>query len=69
MISVTDEEQFQMGPNVLSIGDGKVISLPQNERLNNVLESEGYKVIRVDLSEIIKSGGSFRCCTLPLQRG
>ena len=69
VISVTDEEQFQMGPNVLSIGDGKVISLPQNERLNNVLESEGYKVIRVDLSEIIKYGGSFRCCTLPLQRG
>ncbi|MBR7553568.1 dimethylarginine dimethylaminohydrolase family protein [Allobacillus sp. GCM10007491] len=68
LISVTEEEQFQMGPNVLSIGDGKIISLPQNERLNNILTSKGYEVIPVDLSEIIKSGGSFRCCTLPLQR-
>ncbi|MFC0013702.1 MULTISPECIES: dimethylarginine dimethylaminohydrolase family protein [Allobacillus] len=69
LISVTEEEQFQMGPNVLSIGDGKIISLPQNERLNNELEANGYDFIPVDLSEIIKSGGSFRCCTLPLLRG
>ncbi|PKR76774.1 hypothetical protein CEY16_13215 [Halalkalibacillus sediminis] len=68
VIYITDEEQFQMGPNVLSIGDGKIISLPQNERLNKVLESKGFEVILVDISEIIKSGGSFRCCTLPLQR-
>ncbi|WP_368896749.1 arginine deiminase-related protein, partial [Priestia megaterium] len=27
-----------------------------------------YKVIEVDISEIIKSGGSFRCCTMPLER-
>jgi N-dimethylarginine dimethylaminohydrolase len=68
LISVTKEEQFQMGPNVLSIGDGKVVSLPQNERLNEVIQSRGFHVIPVEFSEIIKSGGSFRCCTLPLLR-
>ncbi|WP_261129010.1 dimethylarginine dimethylaminohydrolase family protein [Bacillus sp. Marseille-Q3570] len=68
IIPVTKEEQFHMGPNVLSIGNRKIISLPQNERLNQLMESKGFKIIPVDFSEIIKSGGSFRCCTLPLQR-
>ncbi|MFD1020872.1 dimethylarginine dimethylaminohydrolase family protein [Thalassobacillus hwangdonensis] len=68
VIPVTKEEQFHMGPNVLSIGDNKVISLPQNERLNRVMQRKGFNVVPVNFSEIIKSGGSFRCCTLPLQR-
>ncbi|SFK38567.1 N-Dimethylarginine dimethylaminohydrolase [Halobacillus dabanensis] len=67
-IEVNDKEQFQMGPNVLPLGDGKIISLPQNERLNKAMETKGFTVIRVEFSEIIKSGGSFRCCTLPLKR-
>ncbi|MBF0707586.1 hypothetical protein IQ283_13395 [Alkalihalobacillus hwajinpoensis] len=69
LIYVSKEEQFYMGPNVLSIGQGKVVSLSQNKRLNRVLESKGFTVLPVDFSEIIKSGGSFRCCTLPLKRG
>jgi N-dimethylarginine dimethylaminohydrolase len=68
IITVTDEEQFQMGPNVLAIGDGKIISLTQNQALNERIRAEGFDVIELDLSEIIKSGGSFRCCTLPLIR-
>ncbi|MGV2622635.1 UNVERIFIED_CONTAM: arginine deiminase family protein [Halobacillus marinus] len=68
LIPVTKKEQFYMGPNVLSIGEGRVISLPQNDRLNGVLQSEGFEVVPVDFSEIIKSGGSFRCCSMPLQR-
>ncbi|MGP4062362.1 dimethylarginine dimethylaminohydrolase family protein [Halobacillus sp. H74] len=68
LIPVTNEEQFRMGPNVLSIGQGKIISLPMNERLNRILHSKGFHVIPVEFSEIIKSGGSFRCCTLPLRR-
>lgn len=67
-IEVTKEEQFQMGPNVLSMGGKKIISIPQNEHLNHTLEAEGFHVIRLELSEIIKSGGAFRCCTLPLKR-
>ncbi|RDW17154.1 hypothetical protein CWR48_14615 [Oceanobacillus arenosus] len=69
LIEVTEEEQFKMGPNVLSIGDKKIISLPENKRLNQVLMQAGYQIIEIEFSEIIKSGGSFRCCTLPLNRG
>ncbi|WP_408007400.1 dimethylarginine dimethylaminohydrolase family protein [Pseudalkalibacillus sp. A8] len=68
VIPISKEEKFHMGPNVLSIGNKKVISLLQNDRLNQVMESKGYLILPVDFSEIIKSGGSFRCCTLPLER-
>ncbi|WP_254434247.1 dimethylarginine dimethylaminohydrolase family protein [Halobacillus sp. Marseille-Q1614] len=67
-IEVGGQEQFQLGTNVLSIGGRKVISLPQNERVNQELRGAGFEVLEVDLSEIIKSGGSFRCCTLPINR-
>jgi N-dimethylarginine dimethylaminohydrolase len=68
IITVADKEQFQMGPNVLAIGDEKIISLIQHKSLNKRMKAKGFEVIELDLSEIIKSGGSFRCCTLPLIR-
>ncbi|WP_067726319.1 dimethylarginine dimethylaminohydrolase family protein [Oceanobacillus damuensis] len=68
LIEVTEDEQFQMGPNVLPIGNKKLISLPENKRLNHELTQAGFTVIEVPFSEIIKSGGSYRCCTLPLIR-
>jgi N-dimethylarginine dimethylaminohydrolase len=68
LIEVTKEEQFTMGTNVLSIGNKKIFSLPCNKNVNRELHARGYEVIEVDISEIIKSGGSFRCCSLPLFR-
>ncbi|OAH57697.1 hypothetical protein AWH48_01370 [Domibacillus aminovorans] len=69
LIEVTEKEQFTLGTNVLSIGRKKVFSLMGNHDVNNRLTERGYDVIEVDISEIIKSGGSFRCCTLPILRG
>lgn len=68
LIEISEQEQFTLGPNVLSIGQKKVISLPINQETNAALTASGYTVIEVDFSEIIKSGGSFRCCTLPIRR-
>jgi N-dimethylarginine dimethylaminohydrolase len=68
LIKVNKEEQFTMGTNVLSIGSKKIISLPCNKNVNEALREQGYQVIEVDISEIIKSGGSFRCCSMPLYR-
>ncbi|AOC90731.1 dimethylarginine dimethylaminohydrolase family protein [Bacillus amyloliquefaciens] len=68
MIEVPEEEQFTLGPNILSIGNKTIISLPQHRHTNRELRKRGYKVIETEFSEIIKSGGSFRCCTLPLVR-
>ncbi|WP_258535696.1 dimethylarginine dimethylaminohydrolase family protein [Bacillus sp. 03113] len=68
LIEVDKEEQFSMGPNILSLEPGKMLSLPQNVRMNTQLRKAGFHVIEVDFSEIIKSGGSFRCCSLPILR-
>ncbi|SDM70872.1 dimethylarginine dimethylaminohydrolase family protein [Sediminibacillus halophilus] len=68
LIEVSAAEQFSMGTNVLSIGGGKVISMPQNKDVNEKMRRAGFHVIEVEFSEIIKSGGSFRCCSLPMYR-
>ena len=68
LIEVSESEQFTMGTNVLSIGNKKVFSLPQNIEVNKQMRAHGFKVIEVDFSEIIKSGGSFRCCSMPVER-
>ena len=68
LIEVSEEEQFTLGTNVLSIGYNKIISLPVNKKVNEELRKRGFEIIEVDITEIIKSGGSFRCCTLPIHR-
>ncbi len=68
LIEVTPEEQFSLGTNILSLGKKRVISLPVNKQVNTSLRERGYLVEEVDFSEIIKSGGSFRCCSMPLLR-
>ncbi|MGA8942423.1 MAG: arginine deiminase family protein [Thermoactinomyces sp.] len=68
LIMVTEEEQFGLAVNVLSIGNKTVLSQPQFPRLNHQLRRRGYFVEEVDISEIVKSGGAFRCITLPLVR-
>lgn len=69
LIEVSEEEQFTLGTNVLSIGNKKIISQPVNKEVNKQLRKRGYTVLEVDISEIIKSGGAFRCITMPLSRG
>ncbi|MBM7572437.1 dimethylarginine dimethylaminohydrolase family protein [Aquibacillus albus] len=69
LIEITKNEELTLGTNVLSIGQKKVISMPQNKQVNQAMSKMGYQIIEVDFSEIIKSGGSFRCCSLPLLRG
>ncbi|MCT2534408.1 arginine deiminase family protein [Aquibacillus koreensis] len=68
LIEVSKEEEFTLGTNVLCIGNKKIISLPENKQVNAELTRLGYQVIEVEFNEIIKSGGSFRCCSLPVLR-
>lgn len=68
LLEITLEEQLHLGTNVLSITPDKVISQPQNARINNMLKEHGFHVIEVDYSEGSKIGGAFRCATCPLVR-
>ena len=68
MIPVTAEEQFRLATNVLSLSPHTIVSDRQNVRINDVLRQDGFEVIDVDFSEIVKIGGGFRCATCPLVR-
>jgi N-dimethylarginine dimethylaminohydrolase len=68
LIEVPKEEQLDLAANVLSLGNKTVISLISNKSINRQLNQRGFKVIELEFSEMIKAGGSFRCCTLPILR-
>ncbi len=68
LIEVTRPEQQVLGTNVLSISPTCVVSQPTSVRINAEMRSRGIDVIEVPYSEPPKTGGSFRCCTLPLHR-
>lgn len=68
LIEVTREEQQRLGTNVLSVDPSTVISQPTSQRINDEMRARGIDVIEVPYSEPPKTGGSFRCCTLPLHR-
>ena len=68
LIEVTREEQQVLGTNVLSISPTCVVSQPTSTRINAEMRARGIDVLEVPYSEPPKTGGSFRCCTLPLHR-
>lgn len=62
-ITVTSADAYALGLNVVS--DGLHVVLPAaatgfTEQLRNI----GFEPIGVDLSELLKGGGSVKCCTL-----
>ena len=68
LIEVTRDEQQMLGTNVLSLDPTTVVSQPTSVRINAEMRERGIEVIEVPYSEPPKTGGSFRCCTLPLHR-
>jgi N-dimethylarginine dimethylaminohydrolase len=69
IIEVTEEEQFALATNVLSLSPETIIADKRNTRLNEILAGKGYEVVPVAFDEIGKMGGSFRCGSCPLRRG
>jgi N-dimethylarginine dimethylaminohydrolase len=53
---------------VNAVSDGRHVLLPQQARLlHRELAGRGFDPIGIDLSELLKSGGSVKCCTLELR--
>ena len=66
---VTDEEMFEMNPNIFSISPEIVVSDQAFTRMNNHLRNEwGMTVEEIPYREISKMGGLLRCSTMPLVR-
>jgi len=68
MIPVSKEEQENLATNVLAISPTKVIARDSAIRVNEEMRRAGVDVITMKFDEAPKTGGSFRCCTLPLIR-
>jgi N-dimethylarginine dimethylaminohydrolase len=65
-VIAAERDALVLGLNATS--DGRRVVLPaQAEGLARALEAEGYEPIGVDLSELLKAGGSVKCCTLELR--
>lgn len=69
-IEVQDNEQAVLATNVLSLDEKTVISRnhPKCKRVNDEMRKHGLEVIEIDFNGAPATGGSFRCCTLPLYR-
>ncbi|MEU0537490.1 dimethylargininase [Amycolatopsis tolypomycina] len=53
-----------------AVSDGRHVILPQAAtRLMAQLRERGFEPIGADLSELLKGGGSVKCCTLELRHG
>lgn len=67
-IEVTKAEQELLATNVLSLNPETVISRSAAPRVNDLLREHGFNVIELVFADTPKSGGSFRCASLPLRR-
>lgn len=66
-IVVTENEALGLGLN--AFGDGRAMVVPEPaKQFAADLAALGHKVRTVDLSELLKAGGSAKCCTLELRR-
>lgn len=68
LINVSKEDVFLHKCNLLSIGDNTIISHNQAEDINEQLQQLGFRVIQLNLKEVLKSGGGPRCMSFPLLR-
>ncbi len=64
-IEVTETDALVLGLN--AVGDGHNIVLPTAAvELAQTLKERGYNPVPVELGELLKSGGSVKCCTMEL---
>lgn len=68
LIEVTKAEQQLLATNVLSLSPTQVIARTCASRVNGELRRRGLEVIELPFDDPPKTGGSFRCCSLPLWR-
>ncbi len=53
LLEVNEKEQFTLATNVLSIGEKRVIALPQNKVTNDKLRDKGFHVIEVESPKLL----------------
>jgi arginine deiminase len=68
LVPVTRGEVEQLGANILSLGNGRLLSTAANARVNRQLTQLGYRVAAVEIDQFVRCGGGIHCLTMPLAR-
>ncbi len=68
IVDVTYREGRNLGANLVSLGDGKVLSMASSVKLNERLSALGFEVYDPDLSMFTLGGGGVHCLCLALHR-
>jgi len=66
LIEAKDEDAEVLGLNAVSDGHHVVLAA-EATGLARSLRSRGFEAVPVDMSELLKAGGSAKCCTLELR--
>lgn len=67
-ILVSQEEMYDMAPNVFSIAPDLVVIDQRFTRLQKELEARGIRTLPVAYEKVSRFGGLLRCSTMPLYR-
>jgi len=68
IVPVNYRDTMELGCNVMSLGDGKVISTARSKALNQTLRAAGFKVYDPDVSMFTMGGGGVHCMAQALRR-
>ena len=69
LVEVSYRDVMELGANVMSLGDGKVLSTAAAKELNERLRAQGLTVYDPDLWPFTMGGGGPHCLAQPLRRG
>jgi len=68
LVPVNYRDTMGLGCNVMSLGDGKIISTAASKALNKTLRAAGFKVYDPDMSMFTLGGGGVHCMAQALRR-
>jgi N-dimethylarginine dimethylaminohydrolase len=68
LTKVNRAEVDELGANILSLGEGRVMSTSANGRVNSELRTLRYRVVEVEIDQFVRCGGGIHCLTMPLSR-
>lgn len=70
LIEINRKEQQALATNVLSLDHKRILvrDHPDCQRVNQILRENGFELIELPFNAAPSTGGSFRCCSLPLYR-
>lgn len=64
VVEVSKEEQKFLATNFVAVSENIIISNSNSVELNKALQRLGIRVVEHNFKEMLKLGGSYRCCSL-----